>query len=287
MIEQQLKTKIANTINNYKKKCGQLESEINTLKSSMSQLLSLPSGFYVDVDQQLSSLQEALISNNKDSTAIQQYVESLVTLLSIKKLKEQERFDEYSNQIKVLQNKLMDSERSAEEIKTILYIEQEKNNKDSLTQLPNRASYDEHILNAYYRWERGFGDLTIAIADIDHFKAINDNYGHLTGDNVLKKLATLFKNLIRKVDFVARYGGEEFIFVFERTTEENAKKILESLRHSIENCQFCYHDNKVDVTVSFGLTTLKPKEDLEVFFMRADAALYQAKRAGRNRVEIL
>ena len=203
------------------------------------------------------------------------------------KINEEHRFAEYEGKIKQLQEKLMESERNAEEIKNMLSCQQVKINQDSLTGLPNRAAYDEHILKAYQRWQRGFGDLTLAVADIDHFKTINDNYGHLAGDKVLKKITAIFKNSIRTIDFVARYGGEEFIFIFERTNGENAKKILESLRKSVEECQFSYRDNKVDVTVSFGLTTLLPDEDSETLFMRADAAMYQAKRDGRNRVILL
>lgn len=200
---------------------------------------------------------------------------------------EQERTAEYEEKVKALQANLMESERSMEEVKSMLSFQQVKINQDSLTCLPNRAAYDDYLLQAYHRWQRGVGELSLAVADIDRFKAINDNYGHLAGDKVLKKAADLFKNAIRSVDFIARYGGEEFIFIFERTSEAEARKILESLRKSIEECQFYYHDSRVEVTVSFGLTTLKPDDDLESLFMRADAAMYQAKRAGRNRVEVL
>ncbi|KTD49541.1 GGDEF domain-containing protein [Legionella rubrilucens] len=209
--------------------------------------------------------------------------------LRIKEFKEseQQRIKKYEVQVQNLQQKLSESEKAAEEIKHKLTSQQVIINQDSLTGLPNRASYDEHIQEAYNRWQRGYGELSLAIADIDHFKKINDNYGHLAGDKVLKKVATLFKTSIRSVDFIARYGGEEFIFIFERTSEKEAKRILESLRSAVESCQFCYRDTRVDVTVSFGLTTFKPDEDIETLFMRADAAMYQAKRAGRNRVEVL
>ncbi|QRN03366.1 diguanylate cyclase [Legionella sp. MW5194] len=200
---------------------------------------------------------------------------------------EQQRVKAYEAEVQKLQQKLSESERAAEEIKHKLTSQQVIINQDSLTGLPNRASYDEHIHEAYNRWQRGYGELSLAIADIDHFKKINDNYGHLAGDKVLKKVAALFKNSIRSVDFIARYGGEEFIFIFERTSEKEAKRILESLRFAVETCEFCYRDTRVDVTVSFGLTTFKADEDIETLFMRADAAMYQAKRAGRNRVEVL
>lgn len=200
---------------------------------------------------------------------------------------EEARANEYEEKVKTLQESLIESERGMEEVKSMLSFQQVKINQDSLTGLPNRAAYDDHLLQAYQRWQRNFGDLALGIADIDHFKTINDNYGHLAGDKVLKKVALMFKNAIRKVDFIARYGGEEFIFIFERTPEKEARSILETLRKNIEECQFFYHDKKVDVTVSFGLTSLKKGDDLETLFMRADSAMYQAKKGGRNRVEVL
>ncbi|STX46940.1 diguanylate cyclase [Legionella hackeliae] len=126
------------------------------------------------------------------------------------------------------------------------------------------------------------GDLSIAVADIDNFKAINDTYGHLAGDKVLKKIAVLFKSSIRAVDFIARYGGEEFIFIFERTHLNNAAKVAEELRSAVQEYDFYYRDTRVFVTVSFGLTNLQHGDDLESLFTRADEAMYQAKHKGKN-----
>ncbi|WED41932.1 GGDEF domain-containing protein [Legionella cardiaca] len=207
----------------------------------------------------------------------------------IEKFKEnqEKRLVEYENRMMILQDKLMETERGANEIKNMLSFEKLKNNVDSLTGLPNRASYEEHLLDAHHRWKRGFGDLSIAIADIDNFKEINDTYGHLAGDKVLKKIASLFKSSIRAVDFVARYGGEEFVFIFERTHLNDAVKVADSLRSIIEEYDFYYRDQRVHVTVSFGLTNFQHEDDLESLFTRADEAMYQAKRNGRNCVASL
>lgn len=219
------------------------------------------------------------------SSKIHQNLEAIGERMKTWKSNEQKRFDDNQDKVKILQDKLMESERNAEATQNMLFFQQEKINQDSLTCLPNRGAYDEYILKAYHRYKRGFGELSLAIADIDFFKTINDNYGHLAGDKVLQKVASIFKNAIRNVDFISRYGGEEFVFIFERTSEQSAKTILESLRLAIDECQFCYRDNKVKVTVSLGLATVKPEDTLESFFMRADAAMYRAKCAGRNRVE--
>ncbi|BCA94912.1 GGDEF domain-containing protein [Legionella antarctica] len=200
---------------------------------------------------------------------------------------EKNREIEYQKQVVELQEKLYESEQNAEEIKSILSFQKYRINHDSLTGLPNRECYEEHVIDSIQRWKQKSKVLSLAIGDIDHFKYINDNFGHLAGDKVLKKVATIFKSSIRDADFIARIGGEEFVFIFENTSSKSAQRILEKLRKLIEDCQFFYRNQKVDVTVSFGLTTIIANDDMEALFMRADNAMYKAKNAGRNRVETL
>jgi diguanylate cyclase len=201
--------------------------------------------------------------------------------------KEQQRIKEYDEKIVMLQGKLEEAECGAEKIRNQLSFHKVRINQDSLTGLPNRTAYDEYILAAFHRWQRGFGELSLGIADIDHFKAINDKYGHLAGDRVLKKVASIFKSSIRAVDFIARYGGEEFIFLFERTSAHDGGKVLENLRIAVEECEFYYRDTRVQITASFGLTAFQHEDSLETFFARADEAMYQAKKNGRNQVIVL
>lgn len=200
---------------------------------------------------------------------------------------EKNREMEYERQVMGLQSKLSESEQNAEEIKNLLSFQKYRINHDSLTGLPNRESYDEHILDSILRWKRNAKGLSLAVCDIDHFKRINDSFGHLAGDKVLKKVAMIFKSSVRTNDFIARVGGEEFVFIFEQTSSREATLILEKLRKLVEDCQFYYRENKVDVTVSFGLTSIVDGDDIESLFMRADNAMYKAKNSGRNRVEIL
>lgn len=201
--------------------------------------------------------------------------------------KEQKRHDIYIEQVEQLKSKLMESEQSAEEIKHLLTYQKYKINHDSLTSLPNRESYDEYIAEALQRWQAHGKTLALAVGDIDHFKFINDTFGHLAGDKVLKKVASIFKSSMRDSDYIARYGGEEFVFIFEDTSSKSALSIVEKLRKSIEDCQFVYRDNKVNVTVSFGLTSIAEGDNIESLFIRADNALYKAKDAGRNRSAVL
>ena len=200
---------------------------------------------------------------------------------------EKNREIEYQKQVIELQAKLAESEQNAEEIKNILSFQKYRINHDSLTGLPNRDSYDEHIVDSLQRWKRNSKVLSLAVGDIDHFKRINDSFGHLAGDKVLKKVALILKSSIREADFIARIGGEEFVLIFEETSSNASRAILEKLRKLIQDCQFIYRENRVEVTVSFGLTTVIANDDIESLFMRADNAMYKAKNAGRNRIEVL
>ncbi|CAM3036413.1 GGDEF domain-containing protein [Legionella worsleiensis] len=200
---------------------------------------------------------------------------------------QQRREKEFEQQVVSLQTKLTESQQNAEEIRNLLTFQKYRINHDSLTGLPNREAYDEYLTDSFQRWKMHSRPLSLAVGDIDHFKHINDNFGHLAGDKVLKKVAMIFKSSVRSLDFISRFGGEEFVFIFEETPQQQALTVLEKLRKLVEECQFYYQDKKVDVTVSFGLTTVTDKDDLEHLFMRADKAMYKAKNSGRNRIEIL
>jgi diguanylate cyclase (GGDEF)-like protein len=221
------------------------------------------------------------------SVKVRQNLKMILDRIKSYRSNEKNREMEYQKQLMELQEKVYESEQNAEEIKNILSFQKYRINHDSLTGLPNRDSYEEHIIDSLQRWKLKSKVLSIAIGDIDHFKYINDSFGHLAGDKVLKKVAMIFKSAIRSTDFIARIGGEEFVFIFENTSTKSAHSILEKLRQLIEDCQFFYHEKKVDVTISFGLTTVTASDDIESLFMRADSAMYKAKNAGRNRVEIL
>jgi diguanylate cyclase len=211
-------------------------------------------------------------------------LECISTNLKEFKEKEQQRLHESEKRVTQLKTELMQTESFAEELKISLSFQKYRAKHDSLTGLPNREAYDEHIIEAYRRWERGFGELSIAVADIDFFKNVNDTYGHLAGDKVLKKISSILKSSVRSVDFVARYGGEEFVLIFERTELEDATQIAEKLRKAVQDCEFHFKSTPVEVTISFGLTETKSNDSIEDIFARADDALYEAKKGGRNQV---
>jgi len=121
--------------------------------------------------------------------------------------------------------------------------------------------------------------------DIDHFKKINDTYGHLAGDYVLKQLASVIKARIRREDTMSRYGGEEFALVLPEVDQINAGQTAEKIRKLVEKTVFKFEDTKIPVTVSMGVSALDPEtKDPNDFIKRADEKLYQAKNQGRNQV---
>lgn len=156
--------------------------------------------------------------------------------------------------------------------------------KDTLTGIYNRRKFDELILMEYKRSKRYSRELCGIFFDIDHFKNVNDTYGHEVGDIVLKELSLLVQAHIRETDFFARWGGEEFILLLPETNIEQAFVSAEHLRNKIKQNNF---PQVKTVTASFGLTQLKGQEQLKTFVKRLDNALYKAKKEGRNRSVIL
>ena len=172
------------------------------------------------------------------------------------------------------------------QVKAHMEAERLKALTDPLTSMPNRAAYDEQIASEVARWKRYKHHFSIAVGDLDLFKKINDTYGHLAGDKVLRLIGRILSTRCRATDFVARYGGEEFIIIMPSTTAENAQLAVEKVRLAIENSPFNFHGKAVGVTMSFGLAEIQEGELVEDLFDRADKALYKAKRQGRNRIEL-
>jgi diguanylate cyclase (GGDEF)-like protein len=186
--------------------------------------------------------------------------------------------------LELMQRRINALEKNAQSYRDQLSEQRQKVYLDSLTQLPNRLACDERINIEYQRWQRYGCDLSIAILDLDHFKQINDNYGHSAGDKTLQVVAQLLGKSLRKCDFIGRFGGEEFFAILPESRAELAIKPLNKLRLAISKLPFKFKGQNVNVTVSIGLTSFQSGEDIATVFERADEALYQAKEAGRNQV---
>jgi diguanylate cyclase len=157
--------------------------------------------------------------------------------------------------------------------------------RDVLTGLFNRRHVLELLDYEKNRSSRGGGLFCLAMLDIDHFKNVNDTYGHLVGDAVLRAVATTIKTTMRNTEYCARYGGEEFLIVLTQTNINGALIGAERVRTNIEKIPFPDIASDFKITVSIGLSEYKMREDVDNIISRADEALYRAKNGGRNRVE--
>ncbi|NTS77268.1 GGDEF domain-containing protein [Catenovulum sp. SM1970] len=153
---------------------------------------------------------------------------------------------------------------------------------DQLTKLNNRKRCDEYLAQTIKQAETGEITLAAVVADIDHFKAVNDNYGHLTGDKVLKQFADILRSQANEHAFLGRWGGEEFVLLLKNYRPEHAHQYCEQLRQSIAGASF---KEAGMVTASFGMSVYQPGDSEESLMSKADHLLYQAKENGRNRVE--
>ena len=154
---------------------------------------------------------------------------------------------------------------------------------DSLTELPNRRGFDLLAAQAMHEAQREPKPLTALLLDLDHFKALNDTYGHLAGDQVLIGFARDLESCLRHSDIVCRWGGEEFIVLLKDTDGETGLMIAEKIRQHVEEQLYAYNGHTLHLTVSIGLTTLQPDDTLHTLLSRADHAMYRAKQSGRNR----
>ncbi len=156
---------------------------------------------------------------------------------------------------------------------------------DPLTKIYNRRAFDDKIKQEFASFRRYGSKTSLIIIDIDHFKKVNDTYGHRTGDGVLRVVAGILKKEIRDIDILARYGGEEFAVILPHTELSPALEVAERLRQKVSESRFAYKGEPFSITASFGVGELRDGDTLDGYIRRVDAALYEAKKAGRNRVK--
>ena len=158
--------------------------------------------------------------------------------------------------------------------------------EDSLTGLYNRRYFNRALESEMMRNNREFHPLTLAILDVDHFKLINDTYGHDAGDEVLKALAMIMHKNVRQSDALMRIGGEEFAVIMPNVRYQVAVDVMERLRNDIENMVIPFNGDELRTSVSIGITVREPNKFVSVdeLYKQADQALYQAKETGRNKV---
>ncbi len=160
---------------------------------------------------------------------------------------------------------------------------QQLSRTDGLTGLLNRASWEAELVHEYQRYQRHQHLCSMLMFDIDHFKRVNDNYGHPTGDEVIRQTAACLKENIREIDIAGRYGGEEFAVILPDTHAEGALVVAERLRKKIDTLSVHYDGLYVEYSISLGIAELNPTMNEPTAWIEcADKALYQAKHNGRN-----
>jgi len=171
-----------------------------------------------------------------------------------------------------------------------LRVEYEKLKKlsllDFLTDIPNRKYAESQLKSQLEQIEQGI-HVGLLFIDVDHFKNVNDTYGHDTGDEVLKIIADSLKHSVRPVDIVGRWGGEEFISMHPNTDPETLEKIAERFRIMVKNSKLATNGNEISVTVSVGGTLSRKDDTIQSVVKRADELMYKSKQGGRDRVNIV
>lgn len=157
-------------------------------------------------------------------------------------------------------------------------------NEDALTGALNRRGLDQTLSREIARCQRNNGKLTLAMVDLDHFKKVNDTFGHEAGDQMLIHFTTLIRSVLRKSDALVRYGGEEFTLVLPDTDSRGAMLVLGRLQQLMKKTPLMYEGQQINTTFSAGLASLLPDDNGHALLRRADDALYDAKRSGRDKI---
>lgn len=197
---------------------------------------------------------------------------------------QKQRQQRSEQELKALREQLRATEDEAARLRDSLSEQRTRAATDALTHIANRHAYHDRLNQEYSRWRRYRGKMTLVIADIDLFKQVNDKYGHMAGDAILKHVANLLRSGVRESDFVARYGGEEFVILMPETGLIDATKAINKLRQRIAQSNPSVGGQTLNVTVSFGVAEFEGDDVPRDVFHRADTALYRAKSKGRNQV---
>ncbi|NNB06158.1 diguanylate cyclase [Pseudomonas fragi] len=236
------------------------------------------------VDGLQNSVQDA-VDLNSLKHLLENRLEGLLGAMDQHQQQRNAREQEVSAHLQGLAERIAQMEQQAQDYREHLEEQRQKALIDPLTGLPNRAAWGERLHDEVEQWQNHGKPLLIAMLDLDHFKRINDGYGHLAGDKVLKIIAAQLRKHLRPVDFIARFGGEEFVLLMPDTPLAAGVQGVERLRAAIEACPFHFKGEPVTITLSIGVSAFRPGDRSDQVLKRADEALYQAKYRGRNCVE--
>lgn len=262
---------------------GYLDNEKRDIEEFLTHLGSKLEGFEsaaVQADGSLADHQRLGAQFDKDMALRQ--LDQAKDLVQRYRAEESEIVSRLRQEMLSLRNQVVEMERVVESLREQVHIERSRALHDQLTGVPNRAAYDLYVESMIKNARRENLPYALIVCDIDHFKRINDDYGHQMGDAVLKAFGGVLATQLRTTDFVARYGGEEFVVILRGATETDALQVAEKLRAAVADAPFGISR---PVTASFGICEFHFPMDAQTIgaaFEEADQALYAAKRAGRN-----
>jgi diguanylate cyclase len=260
---------------------GEREKARDALKSLMTQMLaelgelgSKTGNFHESVSRYAAVIEESdslesLTGVVREMVAESRAVQSLVQHTQERLQEEHSKATDLTQRVTELEDEMR---RLSDEVST-----------DQLTQIANRRGLMQAFEVERARLERNGGSLSIGLLDIDNFKRLNDELGHSAGDEALRSLAAVVSKTLRPSDRVARYGGEEFVVLLPETPADEGEQVLTRLQRSLTGGLFMHKDRQIFVTFSAGVTGYRPAERIEDSLERADQALYEAKRTGKNR----
>jgi diguanylate cyclase len=216
-------------------------------------------------------------------TQVRQRLDSIDKYLKDFQQREVSRADAMKARNDQMQARVAELEAEAKRLQTQLQDEQRLATMDALTKVPNRLAYEKRMEEELQRFKRFKQPVCVAVWDVDHFKKVNDTFGHRAGDRVLAAVAESLSSRLRSTDFLARYGGEEFVMLLCGTPIDAALKVMDGMRESISQLKLHFRGTPLSVTISSGVSILNLNDSAASVFERADQALYKAKEAGRNR----
>lgn len=263
---------------------GHLQVASDGHADSRSAARELDTQIREQVDGLQSSVQEAADLDSLKHV-LESHLEGLLGTMDEHQQQRDQREQETAARLKGLAERVANMEQEAQGYRDHLEVQRQKALIDPLTGLPNRAAWSERLDQEVNTWHQRGNNLSLAMLDLDHFKRINDGYGHLAGDKVLKIIANVLRKRLRSSDFIARFGGEEFVLLMPNSSLSDALAAGEVLRAAIEACPFHFKGEPVTITVSMGVAQFQPGERSDLALKRADEALYRAKAAGRNQVQ--
>ncbi|UII71677.1 diguanylate cyclase [Pseudomonas sp. HN11] len=263
---------------------GHLQVASDGHADSRSAARELDTQIREQVDGLQSSMQEAADLDSLKHV-LESHLEGLLGTMDEHQQQRDQREQETAARLKGLAERVANMEQEAQGYREHLEVQRQKALIDPLTGLSNRAAWSERLDQEVNAWHQRGNSLSLAMLDLDHFKRINDGYGHLAGDKVLKIIANVLRKRLRPTDFIARFGGEEFVLLMPNSSLTDALAAGEVLRAAIEACPFHFKGEPVTITVSMGVAQFQPGERSDMALKRADEALYRAKAAGRNQVQ--